>query len=194
MKHCIFPSLLLLLLSSTAVAQRSTLDAGLASMESMFGSMTAGSGGKEVSLTDSIDQMMQSLSDAGPVENTEESVQTAITGPLVVEEAIPETNREVVEAIDRKTNRYSPRLKLDFKDFPLMRPTATVGTSIPVERLIKHLQFRLRLDTPIALEFQDRTACLHGTVATEQQRELAGLILRLEPGVDTVKNELVVGK
>ena len=159
----------------------------------MFSSMALGSGGGEMPLTDSIDQMMQSLSEGGVVENTAESVQSAITGPLVVEEAVPETNREIVEAIDRRTNRYTPRLKFDSESFPMARPD-TVDLRGTAERITKHLQSRLRLDRPIGLEFQGRTANLRGTVSTERQKEIAALILRLEPGVDTVKNELVVGK
>jgi len=176
---------LLLLLTSTVIAQQSD---DFPSIESMFSSLSSESGGKETSLTDSIDKMMQSLSDGGPVENTAQSVQTAITGPLIVEAVVPEINKEVVEAIDKQTNRYSPRLKLDGESFPSVRRV------FPAERIAKHLQFRLRLDRPVGIEYQDRTVCLRGTVSTERQKELAALILRLEPGVDAVKNELVVAK
>ena len=194
MKYPAFLTIVLLLFTSTAIVQGAMPDeTAFPSLESMFGSMTSGSDGKETSLSDSIDKMMQSLSEGGAVQNTEESVKTAIEGPLVVEEAVPDTNKEVVEAIDKRTNRYSPRLKIDPVSFPLARPSIGRGV-LPAERIAKHLQLRLRLEQPINIEFQDRTVCLRGTVSTERQKDLALLILRFEPGIDAVKNELVVGE
>ncbi len=192
-------SLIASLLATTAFSQQKnvpsplmgTEDIAFPTVESMFSSLTSEAAGKEVSLTDSVDKMMQSMSAIGPAENTTKSVQSAVSGNLIVVETIPDTNQTVVESIDKKTNRYSPRLKIDFASFPLARP-ASVEAPIPTERIAKHLQQRLRLDQPIEIEFLERTACLRGTVSTQRHKELAEMILRLEPGVDTVKNELVV--
>ena len=187
MKYFVSMSVSLLFLSTPLFAQQSETD--FSAFGTMFSTSTSG-GGSETSLTDSIDRMMETLGGEGLVANTEESVQSAITGPLVVEDVI-DTSREFVEAIDRRTNRYSPKLRLDFASFPLKRQSAA-GISVPAERIAKHLQSRLRLEQPIAVEFQDRTVCLRGTVPTERQKELAAIVLRFEPGVDVVKNELVV--
>ena len=191
MKKPAFSSVLILLFSAPLFAQ--TSEADFPSMGAMFSSFTSTEGGKEVSLSEDIDTIVKSLSDQPKVKNTEESVQTAITGPLVVEEATPDTNREIVESIDRKTNRYAPRIKLDFESFPLVR-RSSAEMPLPAERVAQHLQRRLRLEQPIAVEFHERTVSLRGSVGTERQKELAAIILSFEPGVDDVRNELIVAQ
>ena len=188
MKKPALSSVLILLLSTPLFAQMDEID--FPSTGSMFGSLTS-DGEKEVSLSEDIDAMVKALSDQAQARNTEESVRTAIVGPLVVEEVIPDINREIIEAIDRRTNRYSPRLRLDFESFPLVR-TPPVGVSPSVERIAKLLQRRLRLEQPIVIELSERTVNLRGTVSTERQKELAAIILCFEPGVDNVNNELRV--
>jgi hypothetical protein len=46
--------------------------------------------------------------------------------------------------------------------------------------------------SPISVSLDQDTAVIRGRVATEHDRDLATAILRLEPGVDQVRNELVV--
>ena len=192
MKRLTGAFLSLLLLSSAAIAQ-STTDEAFPSFGEIFGSIASGTGGMEASLTDTIDRVVSTMTEQETTENTLESVQTAIEGPLVVEGEIPEINREIAEAIDSRTNRYAPRLKLDFESFPLVRSTSGKGPT-SAERIAKHLQIRLRLDQPISIDIRDRRAHLQGTVPTERHKELATIILRFEPGVDAVKNELDVKK
>jgi hypothetical protein len=46
--------------------------------------------------------------------------------------------------------------------------------------------------TPIRVEVQGRTAILQGVVSTEHDRELAEQMIRLEPGIEAVRNEIAV--
>lgn len=50
----------------------------------------------------------------------------------------------------------------------------------------------IRCQTPIQVEVRGRTAILQGVVTTEHARDLAEQIVRLEPGIETVKNEIEV--
>ena len=50
----------------------------------------------------------------------------------------------------------------------------------------------LQSQTPIRVELQGRTAILRGVAATEHDRGLAEQMLRLEPGIEEVKNEVAV--
>ncbi|MDR3199146.1 MAG: BON domain-containing protein [Planctomycetaceae bacterium] len=176
------------------------------SVDEMIKSLT-GEQGSDVSLENSIDNIMESMMQKmQPTTNTTDSVKSAVEGKLIVEEVIPETNRTVVEAVDTKTKRYSPRLKIDFTRFPL-RPlsgkiagtvenkesadlfeqTNAVITNDIARRVQNHLQIR-----EIQFEFKNRTVRLSGTVKTSRQRELAEMMLRMEPGIDKITNDLAV--
>ncbi len=139
-------------------------------------------------------------------EVTAETVQSAIEGELITEDAAPVVNQEAAEAIDSRTQRYAPRIKLDFNEFPLRRLSGrfagVIREDADVEELeqtnsslshgiVKRIQMRLHVDT-VRFTFKNRTAVLTGSVSTERQRELIGSIVRMEPGIDQVKNEIRV--
>ncbi|MDR2117196.1 MAG: BON domain-containing protein [Planctomycetaceae bacterium] len=194
---------------STVFAQQNDLpdEEIFPSVDDMMKSLTGEQNG-EVSLENSIDNIVESMTKKmESTTNTATSVKSAVEGKLIVEEVIPETNRTVVEAVDTKTKRYSPRLKLDFVQFPL-RPlsgkiigmakndasaadlfeqTNTVITNDIARRVQNHLQIQ-----GIHFEFKNRTVRLSGTVKTSRQRELAEMMLRMEPGIDNVTNDLVI--
>lgn len=46
---------------------------------------------------------------------------------------------------------------------------------------------------PLQVELQGRTAVLRGVVATDHDRALAEQMARLEPGIEKVRNEIVIG-
>jgi osmotically-inducible protein OsmY len=79
------------------------------------------------------------------------------------------------------------RLSLGFQPQPVSTPrlTATLTqrlTSVPA----------LPSANQIRLEMAGQTVVLRGTVASEDERQLAEGLVRLEPGVAAVRNELVV--
>jgi hypothetical protein len=207
-RKIIYFAFLFYIFCSTVFAQQNSLsdEEIFPSVDDMMKSLTGEQGG-EISLESSIDNIVESMTQKiQSTTNTAASVKSAVEGKLVVEEVIPETNRTVIEAVDVKTKRYSPRLKLDFNQFPL-RPlsgkvtgkvendeltdlfeqTNTVITNDIVRRIQNHLQIQ-----GIHFEFKNRTVRLSGSVKTSRQRELAEMMLRMEPGVDKVTNDLVV--
>lgn len=178
-------------------------------VEDMVKSITSEQGGEEASAEAIMESVVESMNKRmQPKAITEQTVQSAISGTLVREEVAPEVNRESVEAIDSKTQRYSPRLKLDFERFPLRRISGKFADAVRTDDevveleqtntsltndIVRRIQHRMKLET-VRFEFKDRTARVIGTVETERKRELVEMMLRLEPGIDLVKNELTVEK
>jgi osmotically-inducible protein OsmY len=50
----------------------------------------------------------------------------------------------------------------------------------------------LNLPVPMEVSVQGATATLRGVVASARDREMAELLVRFEPGISTVRNELTV--
>ena len=106
------------------------------------------------------------------------------------------------------TARYTPRLRINFDEFPLVSLISTEKTDSEESNgrstngrsarngattnvIIKRIQNRLRLPH-IDLVVQDRVATVSGTVETERQRKLVESMLRFEPGINSVRNEITV--
>ena len=144
--------------------------------------------------TPSLDEMMQEVGLTGP-----SGLQTSAIGEgdtlVREEEEVPEENKIIAEAIDSKTKRYPPRLKIDFSEFPLrsLASTSKRGGETKTQKDIIVQRIRKSLRVPnIDLVMKDRTAILSGTVSTDRQRSLAAAMLRFEPGIDVVQNEIIV--
>ncbi|MDR1963957.1 MAG: BON domain-containing protein [Planctomycetaceae bacterium] len=176
------------------------------SVDEMMKSLT-GEPGNDLSLENSIDNIVKSMTQKmQSTTNTADSVKSAIEGKLIVEEATPDVNRSVVETIDSKTKRYSPRLKIDFAAFPLRPLSGKIAGIVENDKstdlfdqtntamttdIAQRLQSRLQIQG-IHFEFKDRTVRLTGTVKTPRQRELAEIMLQMEPGIDKVTNNLAI--
>jgi hypothetical protein len=72
------------------------------------------------------------------------------------------------------------------------RPT-TANLMSDIERRLESMP-QIRRFGPLAVTIEDRTATIRGAVATDRDRVLVGHLVRLEPGVSQVRNELVVGQ
>ena len=165
-------------------------------LDAVAASLTAGGGASGINIdrvvADAQRELMDTSASAGPQTS-------AIEGRLVVDHAEPEVNRTVIEVIDTRTGRNQPRLKINFAEFPLRSLTEvnrpnngrTTQTGSPAEIVALRIQNRLRV-SPFHLAIEDRTAVLSGTVATERDRKLIETMLRFEPGISTVKNEMTV--
>jgi len=70
------------------------------------------------------------------------------------------------------------------------RPTPAEVQESLADRILR--LGRLQMRSPLEVSVQGRTATLRGTVATEHERILAEQMVRLEPGIWTVNNELVL--
>jgi len=122
---------------------------------------------------------------------------SAIEGNLVVYHAEPAIN--LIEIIDTRMERYLPKLKINFAEFPLRSLTEvnrpnngrSAQTGMPIELLAQRIQNRLSVPA-FNLAIEDRTAIISGTVATERERELIERWLHFEPGISTVRNEITV--
>jgi hypothetical protein len=105
-------------------------------------------------------------------------------GPI---ERSPAVNTTPAGSVNRATGAYEPRLAIGF-DVP--------GT--PGARLSEDLTRRLRsvqtLDSSnrIEVSMEGRTAVLRGEVASERDRALIELLVLFEPGISSVRNELVL--
>ena len=120
----------------------------------------------------------------------------ALAGPIVVETHIPETNREAATVLIGNT-RYGPRLRIDFREFqPIIITNGATASrngrnGATTYAVVQRIQNQLRLPQ-IDLEVQNRVAIVSGTVETEHQRRLVASMLRFEPGIDSVRNEITV--
>jgi len=166
---------------------------GVSSTDRFFDSMIPGGGSTGASTGSGVDEMMgQMANTSGPIGQQTSAIEE---GLLDVSIPIPEASQPAVQAIDTKTKRYPPRLKINFSEFPLRSLASTSRRSADSKTQTDIIAQRVqsRLQTPhIALVVHDRVAIVSGTVATERQRGLAESMLRFEPGIDVVQNNITV--
>ncbi|MGL4593763.1 MAG: hypothetical protein ACRCUY_03425 [Thermoguttaceae bacterium] len=194
-------SILLSFFATSVLAQKMPTDS-FPSVEETISALT-GDAGKDFTLTDTLDTILSDLSAGNSVKNTEESVRSAIDEgqKLVTEEVIPEINLVVVESVDKRTKRYSPRIDLNFVEFPLRDLTRAVPSfqkeddqEFPPQEImsiVERIEQRLKL-TSVQCKFSGRTITLTGTAPSVRSRDLFEMMLRLEPGIDTIKNEICI--
>ena len=105
----------------------------------------------------------------------------------------PSVNEEAIRTLNAQpAGMYRPRLKVNMADFP---PANAKVSGIDRRLLVlqEHLQTRLVRSTgSITLALDGETLVLTGSVENEQQKKLLERVVRLEPGVTVVRNELVV--
>ena len=168
-----------------------------APMDSLIQAITSGGSAGGISVENVISDVTSQIMDAAA---PTEQQSTIIQGPLTVDNAVvPEVNRTVVEVIDSRTGRYPPKLKINFAEFPLRsfaeakrsNNGRSVQAGTPTEIVVQRIQGRLRVPE-FVLAVENRTATVSGTVATERERKLIESMLRFEPGISVVKNEITV--
>ena len=113
-------------------------------------------------------------------------IRSAIEGALVRRAADPAINR-MRSLPQLQTGMYAPRLRLGFA--PTTLPAAAMETAM-IERL--SLSSAIRSTAPLEVSMAGRTATLRGTVGSEHEKRLAGLMVLFEPGISKVQNELAV--
>jgi hypothetical protein len=113
----------------------------------------------------------------------EEPIRSAIDDVRV--QTGPDANRPLTSR--QRTPMYRPRLRVDF-DFA-RQPTPEINSRL-TDRLASSLT---RAGTgPVEVSVEGETAILRGEVASERDRKLARLLLLLEPGISTVRDELIL--
>lgn len=113
---------------------------------------------------------------------------TSSTAGLNVEMA-EDVNTRVTPATASQNYMYDPRLQVDFD---VARPDARQTAETIVYRLEEAIPRALCGPIAVTVEEETETAILTGQVATERARELAALIVLLEPGISQIVNELTV--
>jgi len=160
---------------------------------SFFPSLMPGGGPAGAPTDSAVDDMMRRMGDTSvPIGQQPSAIEE---GLFTFDDPVPEASQPAVQAIDTKTKRYPPRLKINFSEFPLRSLTSPSGRSADSKTQADTIAQRVqnRLQTPhIDLVVHDRVAIVSGTVATERQRDLAESMLRFEPGIDVVQNKITV--
>lgn len=113
-------------------------------------------------------------------------IRSAVEGDLVREAIDPAINR-LRTLPQLPTGMYAPRLRLGFT--PTTLPAPAMETAM-TERL--STSTAIRSSAPLEVSLAGRTATLRGTVGSERERQLAGLMLLFEPGISKVENQLAV--
>lgn len=157
--------------------------------ESVISDLTAGKQSADTSISSVVDSISKSMTSTA---STAETVKSAVAGTLVVEEQpIPEVNQNITEAVDAKTGRYPPRLKIDFNEFPLrsVEKQITAGDSDvhydSGKDIAQRIKNRLR-EPDLKIAVKDRTATVRGEFKSQRNRILAETMLRVEAGIDNV--------
>ena len=119
--------------------------------------------------------------------------QTAeLTGPVVsaIRDLRPQREVNLNQTLrqPRSNQMYNPRLRVAFTF------SSPDGQQLS-ERIAADLQVieTLQLTGPIEVSVAGGTATLRGRVASARDKEMIGQLVRFEPGISTVQNDLLVG-
>ena len=114
------------------------------------------------------------------------------------------TSRARTTQFGRTTSGYGRTTSRYGRTQQQLRTVVRVGFEVPAlpartdvsSALVARLENspRIRTESPVSVVMQGRTLVLRGAVASEHDRVLAGLLARLEPGVDQVENQLSVAQ
>ncbi|MCL2304898.1 MAG: hypothetical protein FWC43_06095 [Planctomycetaceae bacterium] len=98
-----------------------------------------------------------------------------------------------IDAISVQGGRmYPPRLVVDFQKFPV--PTyAAMPSDVQQKRMTKlNEQLQRRFGETVQVDYQENVHYLRGTVVSNQQKEILELFIKMEPGIQEVRNEVVI--
>jgi len=118
----------------------------------------------------------------------EEAAITSAIDDLQIETA-PDANLTAQPVVPTRTGMYPPRLQVGFDFKP--RPRGEISTKL-VDRLGSALS--LAESSSIEVLVEGDVAILRGEVPSERGRRMAGLLVRFEPGIADVRNELKVNQ
>lgn len=124
-------------------------------------------------------------------QNTAASVSSAIRdGEKLVTFAQPQPVQKAV--VEPNTRMYNPRLRINLAEYPAANSKVSAFDA-RLRLLRDHLQTRIvSLPDQIDLDMDGETLVLRGSVADSHQKSLAERVALLEPGIRSVKNELIV--
>lgn len=165
-------------------------------LESIRQSLTTEGVGSADALSDRMEEMINPTAPPPPTpEEQAPSIEIPII-PSAIE--VPEVNQGIAEVIDT-LGRYRPRLKINFAEFPLLSFASAnrIENALPSQgeiasdAMIQRIKDRFGL-SHLHLSLIGRKAILSGTAETEHQRDMIAIMLRFEPGIDTVQNDMTL--
>ncbi len=90
----------------------------------------------------------------------------------------------------RRLNLYTPRLSMDMLAQEV-EPAQVTARAEAASQEVAEILTR-RFNSAIEVSLEERTATLRGEVVSASERDLAERLVRFEPGISRVQNELVI--
>ena len=111
-----------------------------------------------------------------------------VVAPLDTE--IIGSENEADAAALQEGRMYPPRLAVDFQVFPTYANLPDAWQQTRTVKLNK--QIKTRFGSDVQAVYLEKVLYLRGSVASERQRNVLELYVKMEPGVSEVRNELIV--
>jgi len=111
---------------------------------------------------------------------------------LAVSTEIIEGDTDIDSVSVESGRMYPPRLYVDFQKFPI--PTYAIMPDAEQQKRMDKLnsQLQKRFGDTVKADFQENVHYLRGTVTSERQKEVLELFVKMESGVQEVRNEVVI--
>ena len=129
-------------------------------------------------------QVMADSSFQGMEGDTEEDV----VAPLETE--IIGSENEADAAALQEGRMYPPRLAVDFQVFPTYASLPETWQHTRTVKLNKQIKTRFGSDAQAV--YLEKVLYLRGSVASERQKNVLELYVKMEPGINEIRNELIV--
>ena len=115
-----------------------------------------------------------------------------VDSTLAVSTDIVGTDTDVNTDLFQEGRMYTPKLVVDYQKFPIPTYAAMSGEvrQTRLDRLNSQLQ--KRFGETVQIDYRENIHYLRGTVPSERQKEVLELFLKMEPGIQEIRNEVVV--
>ena len=117
---------------------------------------------------------------------------TDIDPTLAISSEIVDGDTDIDSVSVESGRMYAPRLSVDFQKFPI--PTyAIMPSELQQKRMDKlNSQLQKRFGETVKADYQENVHYLRGTVKSERQKEVLELFVKMEPGIQEVRNEVII--
>jgi len=127
-----------------------------------------------------------------------DSLQSQATSPIDIDPNLAVSSEIIegdtdIDAVSVGSGRmYPPRLNIDFQKFPV--PTyAIMPDEVLQKRMAKlNSQLQKRFGETVRVDYLENVHYLRGTVVSERQKEVLEIFIKMEPGIQEVRSEVVV--
>ena len=116
----------------------------------------------------------------------------AVEDTLAVSTEIIDADTDVNTDTFQEGRMYTPKLTVDFQKFPVPTYAAMPG-DVRQTRITKlNNQLQKRFGETVQIDYRENVHYLRGTVSSERKKEVLELFIKMEPGIQEVRNEVVV--